>query len=165
MHTTVITTRRTSRGSVWLSWQAPLCCRYSALKPKKYQTLPLKVSNAGGLEQATTLLFWRCIVLLRNNNVPAMSIASVHWNETIHIFEHYKLILHWTHIFWIFLLWQCQLQYKQSCQKPVNCQHTCTNVLLCFGSWQEGIVANHDCSVLQFQAKFICCLHWLGRPS
>ena len=37
--------RGASRGSVWLSWQAPLYCRYSALKPIKYQTLSLQVSN------------------------------------------------------------------------------------------------------------------------
>jgi len=31
--------RGASRGAVWLSWQAPLYCRYSALKLQKYQTL------------------------------------------------------------------------------------------------------------------------------
>jgi len=29
---------------------APFCCRYLALTSIKYQTLPLQVSNAGGLE-------------------------------------------------------------------------------------------------------------------
>ena len=31
--------RGASRGCVWLSWQSPLYCRHSALKPIKYQTL------------------------------------------------------------------------------------------------------------------------------
>jgi len=48
--------RGTSRGSVWLSWQTLLHCRYSALKPIKYQTLSLQVSNAGVLEQATAYI-------------------------------------------------------------------------------------------------------------
>jgi len=51
--------RGASRGSVWLSWQALLYCRYSAWKPIKYQRLSLQVSNANGLEQATV-----CISLL-----------------------------------------------------------------------------------------------------
>jgi len=49
----VVPSRGASRGSTWLSWQAPLYCRYSALKLIKYQMLSLQVSNAGGLEQAT----------------------------------------------------------------------------------------------------------------
>jgi len=36
--------RGTSRGSVWLSWQTYLHCRYSALKPIKHQTSSLQVS-------------------------------------------------------------------------------------------------------------------------
>jgi len=31
-----VTNRGASRGSVWLSWQTPLHCRYSALKPIKH---------------------------------------------------------------------------------------------------------------------------------
>jgi len=36
--------RGASSGSVWLSWQTPLHCRYSSLKPIKYHTLSLQVS-------------------------------------------------------------------------------------------------------------------------
>jgi len=49
--------RGASRGSVWLSWQTLLHCRYSALKPIKYQPLSLQVSNVGVLEQATAYIF------------------------------------------------------------------------------------------------------------
>jgi len=46
-----------SRVSIWLSWQTPLYCRYSALNLIKYQTLSLQIPNAGGLEQATAFPF------------------------------------------------------------------------------------------------------------
>jgi len=44
------TTRGASRGSVWLSWQAPLYCRYSALPPIKHRALLQQIFNAGGLK-------------------------------------------------------------------------------------------------------------------
>jgi len=51
--------RGTSRGFVWLSWQAPLYHRYATQHKRrmiKYQTLSLQVSNAGGLKQVTTYI-------------------------------------------------------------------------------------------------------------
>jgi len=42
----------------------------------------------------------------------------------MNVFEHSKLILHWTYVFRNFLLWLCQLQCKQSCQKLVHCHAT-----------------------------------------
>jgi len=36
-------------------------------------TAEVQVSNAGVLEQATAFPFYRCIVLLRNNNMSALS--------------------------------------------------------------------------------------------
>jgi len=42
---------------VSLSWDASLFQRYAALTLIKYQTLPLHISNAGGLEQATAFFF------------------------------------------------------------------------------------------------------------
>jgi len=41
----------------WLSWQTPLHCRNSALKPIKNETLLLQVFNASVLEQATAYIF------------------------------------------------------------------------------------------------------------
>jgi len=57
--TIYVVRRGASTGSVWLSWQALLYCRHSALKLIKYQRPSLQVYYASGLEQATA-----CISLL-----------------------------------------------------------------------------------------------------
>jgi len=66
--------RGASWGSVWLSWQVPFYHRYSALKPIKYQSCHCRslmwvVWNR--LQPA--FAFQCCIILLRKNNVPALS--------------------------------------------------------------------------------------------
>jgi len=78
------TIRCTSRGSVWLSWQTLLHRRYSALKPTKYQTLSLQVSNAGVLEQATayiSLVTLHC-TFMKHQRLPCLNSAcTVTWNN------------------------------------------------------------------------------------
>ena len=87
----------------------------------KYQTLSLQVSNAGGLKQVTTYISLLMLHSTITEQPCLVSIAPVQRYETIHVFEHFKLILYQTYVFWNFLLWQCQLQCNQSCQKLLHC--------------------------------------------
>jgi len=116
--------RGASRGSVWLSWQAPLHRWYSELKLIKYKALSMQVANAGGLEEATagiSLLTLHSTRVLWNSNTLPCRMTQAPLHETIYDFEQLKLVLHRTHVFRNFLLWQCQLQCKQSCQKLIHC--------------------------------------------
>ena len=138
---------------------------YSALKPIiKHQTLSLKVSNAGGLEQATA-----CISLLtlystitKQQHRCLVWMAAAQWHETIHVFEHFKLILRRTHVFLNFRLWQCQLQCKQNCKSWYTATHTqelFCNISLRGERTQCPIAIVSFCS---FGLNFICCLHLPG---
>jgi len=64
-----------------------------------------------------------------------------------------------THVFWNFLLWQCQLQCKERCQKLVHC-HAYTEVFCDISlHGEKSVQLRLFCS---FGLNFICCLHLLG---
>jgi len=152
-------TRCASRGSVWLSWQTPLHRRYSALKLIKYQTLPLQVSNAAVLEQATAYISLVTLhsAITKQQRYCHVETAPAQWQETIHIFEHSKLILRRTHMFLNF-------SSGSAGSNAVRISYTATHTqeLFCNISLHgERTVANHDRFILQFRANFICCLHLL----
>jgi len=73
--------RGASMGSVWLPWQTPLHRRYSALKPMKYQTLSLQVSNAGILKQATSYISLVTLhsTIMKQQRYCVVQIAPVQW--------------------------------------------------------------------------------------
>ena len=130
-----------------------------------YQTLSLQASNAvPGLEQATAHISLLTLhsTIMKQQRPCLVHMVPAQWNERIHVFEHFKLILRRTHVFQNFLLWQCQLQCKQSCQKLVHCHPHAElfwNILL-HGERTQcpiTIVLFHS-----FGLNFIYCLHLLG---
>ena len=85
--------------------------------------------------------------------------APAQWHETIHIFEHSKLILRGTCVFQNFFLCQCQLQCKQICLKLVQCHahaELFCNISLHGKRTQPPIAIVLFCS---FGLNFMCCLH------
>jgi len=155
-----VTHRGASRGSVWLSWQTPLHSRYSALKPIKYQTLSLQVSNAGGLEQATAYI---SLLTLHSNITKQqrcylVETAPAQWHETSHVFN----IRNWYCVertcSWI-------SSSDSASSNSVGISYTAMHLQELFSNISlhgARTVSNHDRFSLQFQANFVCCLHLLG---
>jgi len=79
--------------------------------------------------------------------------ALAQWHETIHTFEHFTIDIASNIRVFNFLLWQCQLQCKQSCQKLVHC-HAHAELFCSMSPYGEKTASNCNRFVLQFQPKF-----------
>ena len=126
-----------------------------------------KISNAvtvglwyrwGGLVQATA-----CISLLKLHSTISKQqrpclvyMAPAQWHETIHVFEHFEIILRRTQVFWNFLLWKWQLQCKECCQKLLHCHGQLFCNISLHG--ERSVQSRLFCS---FGLSFIYCLHLL----
>ena len=151
-----IDVRVASRGSV-LSWQTPLHHRYSALKPIKYHTLSLEVSNVGVLEQATAYISLVTLhsTITQKQRYCLVLISPAQWHETIHVLNTRKWYCIERMCFWISSTGRAVSNAVRISYTATHTQELFCNILL----HGERTVSNHDHFVLQFQAKFYLPLY------